>query len=118
MPTAGTNFPDNKLLTRRARVAVPYILGAPNNLSAQICHDSDQRVIEQVGTYAGCVYHNADTMSLKLRAWPNTGTHQDGWRGDRTSRERDSFSVNLLRLTTYFDFDPNGAAIFNHDTLR
>jgi hypothetical protein len=75
-------------------------------------------VIDQVGTYTGCVNHNADTVSLKLRAWPNAGTHQDGWRSDRTGRERDSLSLNLLRLTARFDLDPKGPAVFNYNTLR
>ena len=63
-------------------------------------------MIDQVGTNTGCVSQNADTVSLKLPTWPNAGTHQDGWRGDRTSGEGDSFSVNLLHLTTYFNLDP------------
>ena len=36
----------------------------------------------------------------------------------RTSRERDSLSINLLRLIARFDLNPKGAAVFNYNTLR
>src|SRR5580698_2073830 len=67
--------------------------------------------------YARGVHHRADTVSLKLRARANAGTHQDCWRSDRPSRDRESFSVNHLDRTVRLVLDSNGAAVVNYDLL-
>jgi hypothetical protein len=88
------------------QAAVIRTLRTPTSLAAQICHEQNPWVVDQVGSDSRCVHHGAYTVSVKLRAQPNAGTHQDDWRSDRTGGDRDSFSVNVLGHTARFDLDP------------